>query len=77
MKSSGLIEPCPAMSVFFTIFEVIFKNLCNGMSLPTLQQFTDLISKENEAMSLFYNFMYHMEPITDDILLRKQKHVLR
>ena len=47
------------------------------MSPPTLQQFTDFISKDNEAMSLFYNFMYHMEPITDDILLRKQKHVLR
>ena len=31
-----------------------FRNLCNEMSLPTLQQFTDLISKEKEAKSLLY-----------------------
>ena len=31
------------------------------MSLPSLQQFTDLISKDNDAMSLFYNCTYHSE----------------
>ena len=52
VKSRGfLIEPCPAISDFFTTLEVIFRNSCNGMTLPSLQQFSDLISKDNEAMS--------------------------
>ena len=57
----GLLEPCPAISDFFTTLEVIFRNSCNGMSLPSLKQFTDLISHDNEAISLFYNCTYHSE----------------
>ena len=63
VKSRGsLIEPCPAISVFVNILVVIFRNSCNGMSPPTstLQQFTDLISKESEAMSLFYVSYHHV-----------------
>ena len=55
LASGSLIKPCPAITGFFTILEVIFRNSCNEMSIiPILQQFTDFISKENEAMSLLY-----------------------
>ena len=52
LKSRGsLIESCPAISDVFTTLEVILRISCNGMSLLSLQQFTDLISKDNVAMS--------------------------
>lgn len=35
------------------------------MSVPTLQQFTDSICLESDAVSIFYNCTYHTESKTD------------
>lgn len=66
VKSRGaLTQPSSDIIDFFVILELVFRKLCTSMSVPTLQQFTDSICLENDAVSIFYNCTYHTESKTD------------
>lgn len=65
----GLTQPSSEAINFFVVLELVFRNSCTAVSVPTLQQFTNTICRENDAMSMFYDCTYHSE---SDVVMQEK-----
>ena len=57
----GLTQPSCDTVDFFVMMEIIFRNLCSGVSVPSIQTFSDTICSNEDSMSFFYNLTYSAE----------------
>jgi hypothetical protein len=57
----GLTQPSYEAINFFVMLELVFRTLSTTVKVPSLQQFTDTMCSEYEAVSTFYDCTYHSE----------------